>query len=447
MGPYAHRKDAELDAKSYRENSRNKVTTEIIKITPLKNPRRSNPAWITRTWHMREHPSVVQKYRNLVDRLRFDWGMNYAGIREYLDHATHSLKDRSQDWSAAEYDNFMQVLDERPMQNPPHGSETEDPTVDVGFELEVEGPNLHDAQELAEKLREGIKTSSDICEITPSVCVGNLGIPRSDMPQFDDPTQTFLKSLQKDRGIEVQNTTVPVGQLKATQREINAQKVFGMLDSLNAGKFPAIRDHIIVSNDNFILDGHHRWATLLVADPANEMKVHKVDMPIYQLLIAANASPGVTNKGFSDLKRNPWKQDRKGSYFSYQGDNGEAVNEAWENHFDYDEDRWMYDESGLVDDALDHLAARGSYGSPVRVKIEPTQGSIALVLGALQKSKGEKIRVKTIMDRTGLNNRMVASILEKTMGLDIEGSKGENRGFIRRRLIKVGRNLRAPKGG
>ena len=38
MGPYAKRKDAEQDAKAYKANSSSKVSTEIIKITPLKNP-------------------------------------------------------------------------------------------------------------------------------------------------------------------------------------------------------------------------------------------------------------------------------------------------------------------------------------------------------------------------------------------------------------------------
>lgn len=38
MGPYANRKAAEEDAKAYTSNSKKKVTTEIIKVTPLKNP-------------------------------------------------------------------------------------------------------------------------------------------------------------------------------------------------------------------------------------------------------------------------------------------------------------------------------------------------------------------------------------------------------------------------
>lgn len=191
-----------------------------------------------------------------------------------------------------------------PQRNPPP-EETEDPTADVGFDLEVQADTPEQAEDLAAKLRAGIEISADICEVTPSVCVGNLGIPRSDMPQFDDPAKRFLQGLQEDRGISVENTSMPVGKLKATQREINARKVFGMLESLERGSFPSIRNHIIVSSDDYILDGHHRWATLLVNDPGNEMKVFKVDMPIYELLIAANASPGVTNRGFADLKKNP----------------------------------------------------------------------------------------------------------------------------------------------
>ena len=60
------------------------------------------------------------------------------------------------------------------------GHEAEDPTAEVGYELEVTAPTQREATDLAEQLRAGIETSADICAITPSVCVGNLGIPRSD---------------------------------------------------------------------------------------------------------------------------------------------------------------------------------------------------------------------------------------------------------------------------
>ena len=192
----------------------------------------------------------------------------------------------------------------RPLSEVAARSNPEEPLVEVGYQLEVEG-EPGEARDLAAMLREGIEKSADICAIAPPVCAENLGISRSYMPQFDDPATRFLQALSEDGGISVVEAKTKVGELKATQREINARKVLGMLEAYRAGDFPAIWEPIIVSNDNFILDGHHRWAALLVDDPSNEMNVYRVDLPIWRLLVAANASPGVTSRGFGDLKKNP----------------------------------------------------------------------------------------------------------------------------------------------
>ena len=165
------------------------------------------------------------------------------------------------------------------------------------YRLQIEGRG---ASGLAEKLKAGIQTSADICKITPPVCTENLGIPRSDMPQFtDEVADAFVDSMAR-RGHNVYSEPIPVGLLKATQREINAQRTLGMLDSYRAGTFEKITNAVIVSNDNYILDGHHRWAALLVLDPYIKMEVHQIDVPICNLLTAANAFPGVTQRGIDE---------------------------------------------------------------------------------------------------------------------------------------------------
>jgi hypothetical protein len=161
------------------------------------------------------------------------------------------------------------------------------------YKLRVEGEN---AEQLAEQLRQGIKTSADLCKLNPPVCVENLGIPREDMPQLSDEIiPKFLASLAA-KGIGVTEGTVPVGELKATQAEINAGKVAGMIEATGQGKITPQNMPIIISRDGYVLDGHHRWATLLVLDPGNKMKVHKVDMDARELVDEANAFEGVEKR-------------------------------------------------------------------------------------------------------------------------------------------------------
>lgn len=104
--------------------------------------------------------------------------------------------------------------------------------------------------------------------------------------------QHFLRHLEGS-GIRVKETTVPVGRLRATQSEIKAEKVYHMVAQHQAGKFDNIDDSVVVSRDSYILDGHHRWAALVVIDPERLMNVVAVDLPIADLIRKAWSFPGV----------------------------------------------------------------------------------------------------------------------------------------------------------
>ncbi len=175
------------------------------------------------------------------------------------------------------------------------------------YKMRVEGKG---SKETAKKIESGIKESSDICKISPSVCEGNLGIPRSEMPQLPGSViSKFLDHMASQGAKVTKDATMKVGELKATQKEINAEKVQGMAASYKAGKFPNIKDAIIVSSDGYILDGHHRWAALLHESPGETMNVHKVDAPIRKILDEANKFEGVSQQAFSDpssMKKGGW---------------------------------------------------------------------------------------------------------------------------------------------
>ena len=161
----------------------------------------------------------------------------------------------------------------------------------------------------------------NLCQVTvPGTnlyCDGNKGIPREDMPQFkgtpepgspadklpkdengEADTEEFFKQMLNKQGIKVSEpTNVPADRLKATQSELVGPKVAGMSKVLADPTHPAyakITAPIYVSNDGYVLDGHHRWAAIVAhnaSNPDNQipMNVRVIDEPIEPLVKRSNA--------------------------------------------------------------------------------------------------------------------------------------------------------------
>lgn len=126
----------------------------------------------------------------------------------------------------------------------------------------------------------------------------SLGIPRAQMPQIGGKhVHEFLDDV-KQAGFKVTSGIVPVGQLKPTQAELNLDQM-----ELLGKKLPPekLASPVIASSDGYILDGHHRWGELHRQNPNHPINVHKIDMPIHQLLEAAKTFPHTTYKDPSDL--------------------------------------------------------------------------------------------------------------------------------------------------
>ena len=139
----------------------------------------------------------------------------------------------------------------------------------------------------------------ELCELdiegTKLMCQDNKGLARSVMPQLktaddQDLAEAFADYLES-QGHSVSETTELASNLKATQNQLKGAKVNGMNSALVStdGKHDKIRAPIIVSSDNYVLDGHHRWASQVVYDfmngtPGVEVAVRKVSLPIDELL-------------------------------------------------------------------------------------------------------------------------------------------------------------------
>ena len=160
----------------------------------------------------------------------------------------------------------------------------------------------------------------NLCQVsvpgTNLYCDGNKGIPREDMPQFkgtpepgsiadklpkdengEADTEEFFKQMLNKQGIKVSEpAAVPADRLKATQSELVGPKVAGMSKVLADPNHPAygkITAPIYVSNDGYVLDGHHRWAAVVAhnaSNPDNQipMNVRVIDEPIEPLVKRSN---------------------------------------------------------------------------------------------------------------------------------------------------------------
>jgi ribosomal protein S18 acetylase RimI-like enzyme len=143
----------------------------------------------------------------------------------------------------------------------------------------------------------------------------SLGIPRIDMPQmaglpipgspaeklpgtifegkpspWRDISEPFFQSL-RDQGVKVEEEMVNPESLRATQTELDGPKIAKTMDEMETeGATPIASNPVVISSDNYILDGHHRWAASLGrdyqtgTDVPHPIKVERIDEPISTLL-------------------------------------------------------------------------------------------------------------------------------------------------------------------
>lgn len=137
----------------------------------------------------------------------------------------------------------------------------------------------------------------------------HVGIDRKDMPQlagaatagtpseaiaggagkFADLRGHFEEQLKRD-GIPVTHERVRVTSLHASQNEVNPVKVNGMADAVRSGDPRAVESMgkpVFISRDNYVIDGHHKWAAgmLLDADThPQHLNVHRVGLNVHEAL-------------------------------------------------------------------------------------------------------------------------------------------------------------------
>jgi len=131
---------------------------------------------------------------------------------------------------------------------------------------------------------------------------------RALMPQIKGDKMTkFMKHLS-DNDVEYRIKRLPVKDLKATQSEFDLAKVDQMIGQRNDVK-------IIVSNDNYIMDGHHRWLADYNTNKNSKISAIVIDLPILELMRVAKEFGGTEYRPLSETVLRVSKESiRKSKY-------------------------------------------------------------------------------------------------------------------------------------
>ena len=120
----------------------------------------------------------------------------------------------------------------------------------------------------------------------------DLNIPRHEMPQLG-ATDTFLTQLRKSK-VPFKSEEVAPNRLKAVQGEFNVEIIKNIINNPRP-----TRSSIVISKDNYVIDGNHRW----IANLNMKKKTHvvRVDMNARDLIKLAKSFPTTTYKNVHQM--------------------------------------------------------------------------------------------------------------------------------------------------
>lgn len=99
---------------------------------------------------------------------------------------------------------------------------------------------------------------------------------RKDMPQIQGSDLKDAFTLLQKAGISVQMDEILPSKLIHSQKAVNKKKVMAITRDIGRGKkIPPI----VISEDNYIVDGHHRQLAYAVVEPDQKIKVLRINLP------------------------------------------------------------------------------------------------------------------------------------------------------------------------
>jgi len=165
--------------------------------------------------------------------------------------------------------------------------------------VDVEAENA-EQERLNKRNRSGIKSpKSDMIKEDEEIKYLDCGLclTRSELPQINSKDVANFRGWLDEQGIESFEARMEVGELTPIQKEINMPKVKSMMEKHSAGEIDLVSGKpIMVSEDEYLIDGHHRWFALKELDPSNEMETINIAMNINDLLGLMSEYPNVSYK-------------------------------------------------------------------------------------------------------------------------------------------------------
>lgn len=162
------------------------------------------------------------------------------------------------------------------------------------------------------RVRELLSPPSDETEPSPAVqswaaakfkdpahAKAPIQLQRHELPQLsgDDKPQFFDRL--KSKGVAVRDTSIPVGELQGVQTDFSPEKVKAMADKIRAnGSLGKSRP--MVSNDGYVVDGHHRWRAEAAVGKDRKLDVTQVDLPARELIKEIESDPKSFKVGTSE---------------------------------------------------------------------------------------------------------------------------------------------------
>jgi len=144
-----------------------------------------------------------------------------------------------------------------------------------------------------EKLDAMERIDTNYCEINKTNCSSTKGIDRKDMPQiYEEHIDEYIDFLDENGITHEMEWGVEVGKLKPTQANISVPRIKKILTRLVNGyytdtygsKLNPLSRRLLATKDGFILDGHHRWASLLFLSPKNKINVFRINANINDII-------------------------------------------------------------------------------------------------------------------------------------------------------------------
>ena len=124
-----------------------------------------------------------------------------------------------------------------------------------------------------------------------------MGLSRMELPQIKSTdVPEFIKWLD-EKDVDSVKTSMEVGELTPIQKEINLEKTDSMAAKHEAGEIDlSTGKPVMVSNDEYLVDGHHRWYALRELDTNNRLDVVMIDAPILDLISLMKKFPKTSYK-------------------------------------------------------------------------------------------------------------------------------------------------------